>query len=68
MYNDINNGQNSVATSAEKYYAKDLKSNKKSKLYDTPQEAGVYAKEWNRNGGFALVFRCTSNESYEKFV
>lgn len=52
----------------KKYFAKDLKSNKKSELYDTIQEAGVYAKEWNRNGGFALVFEATSVESYEKFV
>ena len=48
----------------EMFFAKDLKSNQKSELFNTPQEAGEFAKKWNRSGGFALVFSTTSIEQY----
>ena len=51
------NGVNGPAN--QKFYAHDFKNNKRSELFNTTQEAYEYAREWNRNGGFALVFGTT---------
>ena len=45
-----------------KYYAMDLKSRKRSQYFETEEEAVKAAKEFNKQGGFALPMHISEQE------